>query len=276
MSSSSASSASPSLPFPVPQRLHNKVALITGGTRGIGYSIAERLGLEGASIVICSRNKKNVHEAETALKAKGIVNVLALVCHVGTEEARQNLVQQTVAKYGRIDILVSNVAANTIFGPMLSSTDEKNWDKIFDTNVKSHFFLIKSVVPHMPHSPSCPSSDPNILIISSYAGFHPSPTLGAYSVSKTALIGLTKVLSLELASSHIRINCLAPGIIQTKFSEALWKEESVGDEALKNIPMKRFGSSEEMAGVASFLVSKDAAYVTGETIVAGGGIMSRL
>ena len=251
-------------------RLSGKVALITGATKGIGFATAQRLQSEGAKVVICSRNGKNVDSAVKELNSnKSLHPVVGLICHVGTQEARKKLIEETIKLYNHIDILVSNVAVNPMFGPMLDNTTEANFDKIFDVNVKSHFFLIQLAVPHMPENSS-------IIIISSYAGYNPSSMLGAYSVSKTALIGLTKVLAKDLVSRKIRCNCLAPGIIQTRFSEQLWKNEDVSKVTIAEIPMQRYGEPSEMAAIVAFLASTDSSYVTGETIVAAGGIQSRL
>jgi len=245
-----------------------KIALVTGATRGIGFSIAERLGLSGAHVVICSRSQKNVDDAVRALQNQGI-KVTGLAIHVGTAAARSQLVQATVAIAGKIDILVSNVAVNPVFGPMLQSTSESAWDKIFDVNVKSHFFLVKECLPYMKEGS-------NILIVSSYAGYTPNPFLGAYSVSKTALLALTKVMATELAGKGIRVNCVAPGIIKTKFSEKLWNNEDDGSSTLSSIPMQRFGQPHEVGALACFLCSDDASYITGETVVVAGGVQSRL
>ena len=283
---------------------------------GIGFAIAERLGLSGAHVVICSRDQKNVDAAVSLLRARNIT-VTGLAIHVGTMEARAKLVAATVAAAGKIDILVSNVAVNPVFGPMLKVTDEKSsaqrtraahstrwhaqrrserrgnvltlsfslcvffslarascfntsWDKVFDVNVKSHFFLVRECLPYM-------AAGSAVLIVSSYAGYTPNPLLGAYSVSKTALISLTKVLGTELAGRGIRVNCVAPGVIKTKFSEQLWKGDSAVSQAnLNDIPLGRFGEPHEVGALACFLCSNDASYITGETIVVAGGIQSRL
>lgn len=250
------------------QRFEGKVALITGATRGIGFACAERLGKEGAQVVICSRGKDAVDKAVSELKSKGI-KVHGVVCHVGTAAQRKALIDETVSKFKRIDVLVSNVAVNPVMGSMIDSTNEQAWDKIFDINVKSHFFLVKEALPHM-------SSGSSIILVSSYAGYLAAPVLGAYSVSKTALLGLNKALSRELAPRGIRVNCLAPGVIKTKFSEALWKNEDVAEIQLKDIPLGRFGTSEECAGAVAYLGSSDSSYVTGEVLVVAGGIHARL
>lgn len=254
-----------------------RVALVTGATKGIGLAIATRLGRAGAHVIICSRAQKNVDEAVATLRGAGVA-VTGLAIHVGSSEARKKLLAAAVAASpsGRLDILVSNVAVNPVFGPMLQVTTEQAWDKVFDVNVKSHFFLVKEALPHLNEGGS-------VLIVSSYAGYTPNPMLGAYSVSKTALISLTKTLAPELATRKIRINCVAPGVIKTKFSEALWKDDETkgagGGSDSNNglvIPMQRYGEPDEVGALGCFLCSDDASYITGETVVVAGGVMSRL
>jgi len=249
------------------RRLVGKVAIVTGGTAGIGLAIAERLAAEGASVVICSRRKDNVEQATKQLRDQKL-EVTGVVCHVGTADARKTLIAETMKKYKRIDILVSNVACNPVMGSMVDVTDEKAWDKIFDLNAKAAFFLARECVPHM-----VPGS--SIVFVASYAAYNGSEMLGAYSVSKTALVGITKVLSKDLGPRGIRVNCLAPGIIKTAFSEALWKTDAAA-ERVTEIPVRRFGEPKEMGGPVAFLVSDDASYITGETLLAAGGITARL
>lgn len=247
------------------KRFQGKVALVTGGTKGIGYAIAERLAREGASVVICSRRAANVEEAVRELKRAGRVD--GFVCHVGTEEARAELVRKTVELHGRIDVLVSNVAVNPAFGPMLETT-QRAWDKIMDVNVGSHFFLAKEAVRHMPRGGS-------VVFVSSVGGYVPFPDLGAYSVSKTALLGLTKALVPEMAKRGLRVNCLAPGVIKTRFSEKLWK----GDDAAaadQLPPVGRFGTPEDCAAAVAYMAADEAGFMTGETVLVTGGIQARL
>jgi len=254
---------------PNAHRLKGKVALVTGSTAGIGLAVARRLAQEGAAVVVSSRKKQNVDDAVAELKKEGL-NVHGMVCHVGSAEARKALVEETVRRFKSVDILISNVACNPVYGTMLSITDEKVWDKVFDLNVKAAYLLVRDLVPHI-------KSNGSIVFIASYAAYNPNNYLGAYSVSKTALLGLTKVLAKELAEKSIRVNCLAPGVIETSFSEALWKQSEDVSLALKNeIPMRRFGKAEECAGPVAFLVSDDAAYITGETLAVTGGISCHL
>ncbi|XP_044735950.1 dehydrogenase/reductase SDR family member 4-like [Chrysoperla carnea] len=250
-------------------RLSGKVAVVTASTDGIGYAIARRLAQEGAKVMVSSRKEKKVNETVQKLTNEGL-SVAGQVCHVSNAEHRQSLFKNTKEKFGGIDILVSNAAANPSVGSVLDC-DEPSWDKIFDVNVKSSFLLAKEVLPYLRER-----KGGSIIFVSSIAGLQPFQLLGAYSVSKTALLGLTKAAAESLATENIRVNCLAPGIIETKFSSAITDNEISRNASLEKIPMQRFGTIEEMGGVVAFLVSDDASYITGETIVASGGMQSRL
>ncbi|XP_022094563.1 dehydrogenase/reductase SDR family member 4-like [Acanthaster planci] len=251
------------------KRLVGKVAIVTASTDGIGFAIAKRLGSEGAHVVISSRKQDNVDRAIKELKDENL-SVTGMVCHVGKAEHRAKLINETVAKHGGIDILVSNAAVNPAFGPMLNTTEEQ-WDKIFDVNVKSTFLLIKECVPHMVDRKGS-----SIVIVSSVGGYNPFSLLGCYSISKTTLLGMTRALASECGPMGIRVNCIAPGIIKTRFSEALWSDKSVLDLSLLTATIKRPGESDECAGAVAFLCSDDASYITGENILITGGMHARL
>lgn len=220
--------------------------------------------------MISSRKEQNVESALKKLKNDGLTQIHGVKCHVSTAEDRNNLYNEAIKKFGGIDILVSNAAVSPEVGNVLDCS-ETAWDKIFDTNVKSSFLLAKEVLPHLRKQ-----GGGNIIFVSSIAGFQPFSLLGAYSVSKTALFGLTKAASQDLANENIRVNCLAPGIIKTKFSAALYESATAAEAALSVIPMHRFGAPEDIAGSVAFLVSDDASYITGETLVVSGGMPSRL
>lgn len=247
----------------------NKVALVTGSTEGIGFSIAKRLAQEGAKVVISSRKQANVDKALETLR-KDKLECHGLVCHVGKSQDRTKLVNEAVEKYGSIDIVVSNAATNPSFGPMFD-IDEASWDKIFDTNVKSSFFLVKECLPFLQKKKGS-----SVLIISSVGGYTPFPLIAPYSVSKTALIGMTKAMAPQCAEMGIRVNCIAPGIIKTNFSRALWDGNEEQFEESSEFFMKRIGHPDEIAGTAAFLSSDDASYITGETIIVAGGVNARL
>jgi dehydrogenase/reductase SDR family protein 4 len=247
-----------------PKKYKNKVVLITGSTMGIGLAIAEKFGLEEATVIICSRKKENLEKAELYLKSKGIT-VDAYICNVNNKEERKNLIQSIEQKHKKLDVLVCNVAVNPHFGPSNDIT-EKEFDKIFEVNVKNTFFTIKESLPILKVS-----KNPNILIISSQAGYTPFNFIGIYSVSKTALLSLTKLLAQEFAKFNIRVNCIAPGIINTKMSKAI-----IDSDEAKNNFMGRAGLPSEISGAALFLCSEEASFITGETVCINGGMHGRL
>jgi len=252
-----------------PGKLSGKVAVVTASTDGIGFAIAQSLARYGASVVISSRKEKNVQRAVGELKAEGL-EVEGLVCHVGKEQDRADLLAKAVDTYGGLDILVSNAAANPYFGPIINCSEDQ-WDKIFEINVKTAFLLFRDCVPLFNDR-----GGGSAVFVSSIGGYQSIPGLGPYSISKTALLGLTKALATEMASSNIRVNCLAPGIVRTKFAAALTENEDISEKALENVPMGRFGTPEEMGGIVSFLVSDEASYMTGETVLVTGGSHARL
>lgn len=219
--------------------------------------------------MISSRKEQNVEKAVKQLKDLGL-QVHGIKCHVGNADDRNRLYEEAVKQFGGIDILVSNAAVNPEAGQVLDCS-EQAWDKIFDINVKCSFLLAKEVLPHLKKR-----GGGSIVFVSSIAGFQPFSLLGAYSVSKTALFGLTKAASQDLAQDNIRVNCLAPGVVKTRFSSALHETDEAQEAAVSMIPMKRLAEPDEMGGVVAFLVSDDASYITGETVVAAGGMASRL
>lgn len=252
-----------------PRKLEGKVAIVTASTDGIGLAIAERLGMDGAKVMVSSRKTERVSDAVSHLKRKG-VSCEGIPCHVGSATDRQSLVDAAVETFGGIDILVSNAAVNPHMGSVLDCSEDA-WDKIFDVNVKAAFMLTRLCVPYMIER-----NGGSIVYVTSIAGYSPINLLGAYSVSKTALLGLTKVVAAAVSDDNIRVNGVAPGIVRTKFSSAMWKDENLAEATLAQVPLGRFGESKDIAGVTAFLCSEDAAYVTGETIVAAGGMSSHL
>ncbi|XP_060031293.1 dehydrogenase/reductase SDR family member 4 isoform X2 [Erinaceus europaeus] len=178
--------------------------------------------------------------------------------------------RQAVKLHGGVDILVSNAAVNPFFGNLMDVTEEV-WDKILEINVKAAALLTKAVVPEMEKR-----GGGSVVIVASIAGYSPFPGLGPYNVSKTALLGLTKNLAIELAQRNIRVNCLAPGLIQTSFSSVFWKDKAREESMKEFMRISRIGKPEDCAGIVSFLCSEDASYINGETIVVGGGTPSRL
>ncbi|KAF9803066.1 hypothetical protein SFRURICE_012311 [Spodoptera frugiperda] len=234
-------------------RFKGKVAIVTASTEGIGYAIAKRLGNEGASVVISSRKEKNVEQALQSLRSEGI-----------TAEG------VTKSKFGGLDILVSNAAVNPGVAPILE-TEEAVWDKIFEINVKCAWLLAKEAYPELVKR-----GGGNIVFISSIAAYQPMEPLGAYSISKTTLLGMTRALATEIVHDNIRVNCVAPGIVPTKFASAITSNEAGKEKSLSIVPMNRFGKPSEIASAVAFLASDDASYITGETIVTAGGAYAHL
>ncbi|KAJ6634651.1 Dehydrogenase/reductase SDR family member 4 [Pseudolycoriella hygida] len=248
-------------------KLNGKVAVITASTEGIGLAIAKRLASDGASVVISSRKLKKVTKAVDLLKKMGYQQVYGCRCHIGVAEDRKNLFRETMSIFGRIDIFVSNAAVNPFLGKILDCPQQV-WDKIFDINVRAPFLMVKDAVPLIKKS-----QGGSVVFISSVAAYNPMRKIGAYSVSKTALLGLTKVLSQSLIEDNIRVNCVAPGVVETKSSRTI----IAGNKTiLEEIPLNRVAAPEEIAAVVSFLVSDDASYVSGETVTVAGGMISHL
>nr|DBA22928.1 TPA: hypothetical protein GDO54_013916 [Pyxicephalus adspersus] len=243
------------------KRLQDKVAIVTGSTYGIGLAVARRLAQDGACVLLCSRKLENVDKAVQQLKDEGLC-VSGIQCHVGNKEDREKLVAMALELYGKIDILICNAAVNPFVGPIFETTEEM-WEKVFHVNVISTFFLIKLVAPHIQKQGSG-----SIIICSSFIGYIPHPYVGPYSITKTALLGLTNVLAQSLRFMNIRVNGLALGLINTSFSDVL----SITSDNL----FPRFGEPKECAGIASFLCSEDASYINGENIAITGGIRGRL
>ncbi|KAG9510968.1 Dehydrogenase/reductase SDR family member 4 [Fragariocoptes setiger] len=254
------------------QKLANRVAIVTASTEGIGLAMAKRLAIDGAKVVISSRREENVKKALESCHAEGLKDVRGIVCHVGKEDDRQNLIDFTLKEFGKINCLVSNAAVNPYFGEFVEMS-ESQFDKIFEVNVKAAFMLTKSVVPHMKKNGEAGGSIVYISSIGAYAGL---PFIGAYCVSKTALLGMTRNMSVELGRYNIRVNCVAPGIIKTEFSRLLWENESQNDSMIEHTSLKRIGRADEIGGMVSLLCSDDGSYITGENIAISGGIFTSL
>jgi NAD(P)-dependent dehydrogenase (short-subunit alcohol dehydrogenase family) len=245
--------------------LEGKVAMITGGSRGIGRAIALRFAQAGARVVASSRKLKGVQAVADEIAAQG-GQALAVQAHVGRPEDVTALVERTLEAYGRIDIAVNNAATNPHFGPLLTA-DEGQWDKILDTNAKGYFRVCKAVVPHMERQ-----GGGKIINLASIAGLHPSPGMGVYGISKAAVIMLTQVLALELGASNIQVNAIAPGIIKTRFSQLLWQTPQIAEPTLARLPLGRFGEANDVAGLALYLASSVGDYVNGSVFVVDGGL----
>lgn len=244
--------------------LTEKVALITGSSRGIGKSIAECMAARGAKIVVSSRKPEACDAVVTELTASG-AEAVAIPCNVGRKDELQALVDGARNAFGRIDVLVCNAATNPVFGPMTEVSDEA-YDKIMITNVKSAFWLCNMVLPEMAER-----RDGAVILISSIASFYGNRKLGLYAVSKAAEQQLTRNLAVEWGPHNIRVNAIAPGLVKTDFARALWEDEKRRAIMEKVTPLQRLGEPEDIGALAAFLASNEASFITGQTIVADGG-----
>ena len=244
--------------------LTDKIALITGASRGIGQAIALAYAQAGARVVLASRKLADLEAVAEQVRARG-GEALAVAAHTGDGEAVLQLVQRAVDAYGGVDILVNNAATNPHFGPILTA-DDGQWDKILDVNVKGYFRMVKAVVPTM-----LARGGGKIVNMASVAGRTPLPFMGVYCVSKAAVLMLTEVLAVELASLNIQVNAIAPGFVKTKFSSALWGDPQVHDALLKSVPQHRMAGADELTGIALYLASSASSFTTGATFVVDGG-----
>jgi dehydrogenase/reductase SDR family protein 4 len=256
-------------------RLEDRVAVITAATQGIGLAIAERLGHEGAKIVISSRKQKNVDDAIKYLVDSGLSKdkVAGIICHIGNADHRDRLLQFALEKFNKIDILINNAGINPYVGELMSISEEA-WDKTFDANCKSAFLLTQKVAPIMAKT-----GGGVVIFNASIGAYKPHPKLAVYGITKTVLLAMTKAFAQGLAPMNIRVNCVAPGVIETRFSQAIWDPKSKFNSELvdesKN-DMGRNGTPHEIASAVAYLVSDDSSYVTGETHVVSGGVGARL
>lgn len=245
--------------------LAGKVALVTGGGRGIGKAIARRCAQAAARVVIASRKLENLEA--TAKELSGLPgDVLPIACHVGRQEELEHVVRETEARFGPIDILVNNSATNIGQGPALQVTDAM-LDKIMEVNIKSCLRLVNLVVPKMIKHKSAGS----IINIASIAGLEPQPGGLLYSFTKAGLLMLTRSWAREFGPHGIRVNAIAPGLIQTDFSRYFWSSENYMQQLRQTQPIPRIGIPEEVSFATLYLASDEASYVTGQTIVIDGG-----
>jgi NAD(P)-dependent dehydrogenase (short-subunit alcohol dehydrogenase family) len=247
--------------------LTDKVAIVTGASKGIGKAIAHALGEHGAKVVVSSRDQEACEAVAVELGSAGI-EARGIAAHMGEAENIQQLVDHTIEEFGGVDILVNNAATNPVFGPLLQS-DALVFDKIMGVNVKGPFELARRVQPSMLER-----GGGSVINISSVGGVSPEHLLGLYSVSKAALISLTKVMAKEWGSVGIRANAICPGLIKTKFSKALWSNEAILKTVTERLPLGRMGSPEEVAGLAVFLASDASSYCTGGVFTADGGYLA--
>lgn len=247
--------------------LEGQVALITGSSRGIGRSIAERMAEQGARVVISSRKAPACQEVADAINARhGEGRAMVVPANISVKADLENLVAETQRQWGPIDTLVCNAASNPYYGPQADITDEQ-FRKILDNNIVANHWLIKLVAPSMVER-----RKGSIIIVSSIGGLRGSPVIGAYCISKAADMQLARNLAVEYGPHNVRVNCIAPGLIKTDFARALWEDSQALNERMQTTPLRRIGEPDEIAGAAVYLASQASTYMTGQSLVVDGGV----
>jgi NAD(P)-dependent dehydrogenase (short-subunit alcohol dehydrogenase family) len=242
--------------------LEGKVVVVTGASRGIGAAIASAAVEAGASVVLASRKQDGLDAVAEQIRAKG-GTALPIAAHTGDPEAVDALFDKAITEFGAVHGLVNNAATNVYFGPLLG-VDEGAWDKIFETNVKGYFNAMRAFASR--------ASGGSVVNIASVAGMRAAPFQGVYGMTKAAVISMTQTLSQELGSGGIRVNAIAPGLVETRFSQVLIDDEAMHDMFVGRTSLGRHAQPEEMAGAAVFLLSDAASYMTGQVMVLDGGM----
>ena len=251
--------------------LTEKVAVITGSTRGIGKAIAEQMAFHGAKVVVSSRSAPDCNAIAKEINERvcsGKGEALNIPCNISDKDQIQHLISRTHECFGHIDILVCNAAINAHFGSIIKVSDEA-FDMTMNANVKSILWLCQMVLPGMVER-----EDGVIIAISSIGAFRGSNVIGTYGISKAAEIALIRNIAVEYGPKNIRANAIVPGLIKTDFSRALWGDEEFLNKRMSITPLKRIGKPEEIAGAAVFLASDAGSYITGQTLIIDGGVMA--
>ncbi|HOF14558.1 MAG TPA: SDR family oxidoreductase [Spirochaetota bacterium] len=243
--------------------LDGKVAIVTGGTRGIGLAIAQELLKQHAKVVICARKQEGLDRVKEMLKAGD--DLLTCVAHIAKEDDVNALVDAAVQKYSTVDILINNVGMNLMTGSLVD-VELSAWQKIIDSNLTGTFLVSKKVGAIMRQQ-----KRGKIVSISSVAGRLASPGMNVYGIAKAGVEMMTKNLAVELAPFNVQVNAVAPGMVRTDFSKPFWSNEAIHDMVVKNIPMGRIAEIDEVVHPVLFLASDGARYITGQTIVIDGG-----
>lgn len=244
-------------------RLDGRVALITGASRGIGAAIAETYAAAGATVVLCSRKQAGVEAVAATIRTAG-GTADAIAAHTGDAAAVTALMDAVRAHWGRLDILVNNAATNPHFGPLLTA-EESHWTKTLDVNLLGYWRTVQAALPLLQVRGG------KVINVASVAGLRCQPNMGLYSVSKAAVLMLTQALAAELAPHNIQVNAIAPGYVETRFSQAIWDDPARAEAMLAAVPQGRFAQVEEITGAALYLAAPASSYTTGAVLVVDGG-----
>ena len=245
--------------------LSGRVAVVTGASRGIGKAIAEAYARAGARVVLASRRQETLDEVAQGIREAG-GDAVGIAAHNGDKPALKALVEATVARYGRLDILVNNAATNPHFGTALEA-DDSYWRKTIEVNLMGNVWLTQAAVEQMRAG-----GGGKIVNVASILGLNPGRYQGIYSVTKAGVISLTKTLATELGPDNIQVNAIAPGLVKTRFAQALWANDDLLAQVLARTPVGRIGQPDDMAGIALFLASSASDYTTGAVFVLDGGV----
>jgi NAD(P)-dependent dehydrogenase (short-subunit alcohol dehydrogenase family) len=243
--------------------LEGKVAIITGGSRGIGEAMARAFVEAGAKVVVASRKAEGVESVAKSIGA----SAFAVAAHTGKEPDCAALVDASVKHFGKVDVLVNNAATNPHFGPLMTA-EMGAWDKTFEVNLKGYFWMAREVARHLV-ARGAPGA---IVNVTSVAGIVAAPMQGIYGMTKAAVVSMTKTLAFELASSNIRVNAIAPGLVDTRLASAIVHNDDFVKRFTERTPLGRYAQPEEIAGGAVYLSSDTAKFLTGHTLVIDGGM----
>ena len=247
-----------------PSTLENKIALITGGSRGIGAAIARGFAEQGATVIIAARKQSAIEDTVAAIQGEG-GNVVGMACHTAKANEVDVLFNRIGKKFGKLDILVNNAATNPYFGPFIAA-EESAFDKTFEVNVKGYFLTGQYGARMMVEQ-----GGGSIINIVSIEGLSPSPMMGLYAMTKASVIMMTKVIARELGGSSVRCNCICPGLTETRFSRVLLETPELHEHYVNKTPLGRHALPDEIVGLALYLASDASGYVTGAVIPCDGG-----